>query len=227
MNHDGSRSGDLRLPVSFSVKYQIRGQPATGVAVNVSPDGLCLRTDQQLKEGQVLVLNLSAPGYAEVEVQAHVRWVQEMSPMLQPTFPWEAGMRIEDPLPGYLEMFHRENIRFVDYRDAPRYPHLMRVMLAGPGTWETTFALNIGRRGLFVRTEQDLDQGALVEIRVHVPGLGDAIPIRAEVVHRMTRQQAKDVGAEPGIGVRVATVPAWAREAWQAYVAALEERYAV
>ena len=56
MNHDGSRSGDLRLPVSFSVKYQIRGQPATGVAVNVSPDGLCLRTDQQLKEGQVLLI---------------------------------------------------------------------------------------------------------------------------------------------------------------------------
>lgn len=227
MAHDRSRSGDFRLPVTFSARFLVRGQPAAGVAVNVSPEGLCLRTDKQLKEGQVLVLNLSAPGYGEVEVQAHVRWVQEMSPMLQPTFPWEAGMRIEDPLPEYLDLFHRENIRFVDYRDAPRYPNLMRVMLAGPGTWETTFALNIGRRGLFVRTEQILDQGALVEVRVHLPGVGDAIPIRAEVVHRMTREQAREVGAEPGIGARVVTLPAWAREAWQTYVTALEERYAI
>lgn len=227
MLHDRSRSGDVRLPVAFSVRFQVRAQPATGVAVNVSPDGLCLRTAQELREGQVLLLSLSAPGYEEVETQAQVRWVQEMSPMLQPTFPWEAGMRIEDATPGYLDLFHRENVRFMDYRDAPRYPHLMRVMLAGPGTWETTFALNIGRRGLFVRTEQELDSGALVEVRVHLPGLGDSVPIRAEVVHCLTRDQAKEVGTEPGVGVRMVTLPAWAREAWQNYVTALEERFAV
>ena len=225
MAQDQSRSTAVRLPVTFLVRFMVKGKPATGVAVNVSLEGLCLRTNQSLNDEQIVVLNLSAPGYDAVEVEAHVRWVQEMSPMLQPTFPWEIGMRIENPGPAYLDMFNRETIHFVDYRDEPRYPHLMRVMLAGPGTWENTFALNIGRRGLFVRTEQNLAPGALVEIRLHLPGLGDAIPIRAEVVHRMTRDQARDVGTEPGVGVRIVTMPAWAREAWLGYVAALEERY--
>jgi hypothetical protein len=227
MHHDRSRSGTVRLPVTFSVRFQHQGKPAEGVAVNVSPEGLCLRTAQELKEGQVLLLHLSARGYEDVETEVQIRWVQEMSPMMQPTFPWEAGARIENPSGDYLNLFQRENVRFVDYRDVPRYPHMMRVMLAGPGTWETTFALNIGRRGLFIRTEQDLDLGALVEVRVHVPGLGDAIPIRAEVVHRLSSDHAKEVGAESGIGVRLVTVPAWARDAWQNYVTALEERFEV
>jgi hypothetical protein len=227
MLHDRSRTGTVRLPVTFSAVFQNHGKQANGVAVNVSPEGLCLRTDQELLEGQVLVLRLSAKGFEDVETEVNVRWVLEMSPMLQATFPWEAGVRIENPTPEYLGMFHRENIRFVDYRDVPRYPHQMRVMLAGPGTWETTFALNIGRRGLFIRTGQDLDLGALVEVRVHVPGLGDAIPIRAEVVHRLSEAHATEVGAESGVGVRLVTLPTWASEAWTNYVTALEQRFNV
>ncbi len=228
MPFERSRSGDVRLPVAFAVRFQVKGEPASGVAINVSPEGLCLHTRQSLKEGQVLVLTLSAPEYPEVETQAQVRWVVEMSPMLQPTFPFEAGLRIEDPPQAFLDLFHRENVRFVDYRDAPRYPNQMRVQLAGPGTWETTFALNIGRRGLFVRTVQEgLEPGALVQIKVHMPGYAEPIPIRAEVVHRLGPEHALDVGAEPGIGVRILSMPAAMKDPWDRFMTSLEERFAV
>lgn len=227
MIHDRTRSGDLRLPVAFHVTFQIGGRESRGVAVNVSPEGLCLHSDRAVKEGQVLTLLLSAPEYGEVEVQGQVRWVQEMSPLLQPTWPWEAGLRIEEPSDAFQALFRQQQVQFVEYRDTPRIPHLLRVMLSGPGTWETTFALNIGRRGLFVRTEQPLDPGALVEVRLHVPGLGDAVPIRAEVVYRLAREEAREVGAEPGVGLRLGTLPSWARQSYQDFVSSLEERYAV
>jgi Tfp pilus assembly protein PilZ len=220
---DSARRADAeRLPIALHVRF---GE-ADGVAVNLSPRGLCLRTNATLVEGQTLAMALfTTEGAAVGTVTGDVRWVVEMSPLLQPTFLHEAGLAIPDPEPGYLELFGRETASFVDYRNVPRFSHLLRVEVAGPGLWETTFALNLGRRGVFVRTDQSLEVGQLVDVRLFLPELEDAIRVRAEVVHVLDREHAAAVGADAGVGLRLGSLPSEVRERYQAYVDELEARF--
>jgi uncharacterized protein (TIGR02266 family) len=221
----GTRSDVERLPTAFTASFQAHGRTWKGVAVNVSRKGLCLRTDTPLDEGDVITLALDDPEGGAVPLQGKVRWVIELSPLLQPTFPFEAGVALEEPSPQFDALFTRESAHFVDYRDDIRVPHQMRVELAGPGFWETTFALNLGRRGLFIRTDQHLDPGQLVEIRMSLPGMPGMTQVRGEVVHVLAGDHSQDVGAQPGIGVRFSSLPSGFRERYQGYVDDVEQRF--
>ncbi|MBM4395242.1 MAG: PilZ domain-containing protein [Deltaproteobacteria bacterium] len=220
---DVLREDTERLPAAFRVTFESGGGTRDGVAVNVSRKGLCLRTNGPLADDQeVRVLLPSAEG--PVEVTGVVRWVVELSPLLQPTFLLEAGIGIDEPPPAYEELFSQESARFVDYRHGARVPHQLRVEVVGPGFWETTFALNLGRKGVFVRTDHDLVPGQLVELKLFVPG-AEPILVRAEVVHLLSREAAAQVGAEPGAGLRIGSLPLGVRDLYHAYVEDLEQRY--
>ena len=221
----GGREDVERLPTAFPVLFTFDGRPEQGVAVNVSKKGLCLRTAAPVPSAATLDLTLVDPKGGQIAVRGLVRWVFELSPMLQPTYPIEAGIALEDATPEFLALFHREVDHFVDYRNESRVPHQLRVELSGPGFWETTFALNLGRRGIFVRTDQSLVIGQLVEVRMHMPTFPDPILVRGEVVHVLTPDHAMQVGAQPGVGLRFNVVPSGFRERYQAYLDGLEDRF--
>lgn len=218
------RSGDTRLPSTFRARVSLGGREGMGVAVNLSNEGLCLHTDLVFRSGQQVELGLEVPDWKDtLTLSTEVRWVREVSPLMEPIWTYEAGLRVRDPPPAYLELVTQYSRRFLDQRDDPRFPREIRVQLSGPGTWEMTFARNIGRRGLFIRTRQPIPPGALVEIQVFLPGLDRPVPMRAEVVHQVSTEKAVLVGTEPGIGVRLGAVPEWAREAYLAFLRSLEK----
>jgi len=195
-----------------------------GVAVNLSSEGLCLHTDVVFRSGQQVDLDLEVPERQEaLALATEVRWVREVSPLLEPLWTYEAGLLVRQPPPTYLELVEQYSRRFLDQRDDPRFPREMRVQLSGPGTWEMTFARNIGRKGLFLRTRQAIPPGSLVEILLYLPGLDRPVPMRAEVIHHVTTEKAMLVGSEPGIGVRLGSVPEWARETYLAFLRSLEK----
>ncbi|HOU54812.1 MAG TPA: PilZ domain-containing protein [Myxococcota bacterium] len=217
------RTGEARLPSTFRARVSLSDRQGMGVAVNLSSEGLCLHTDLVFRTGQQVNLGLEVPEVPDaVLLSTEVRWVREVSPLLEPLWTYEAGLLVRDPPPQYLELVEQYSRRFLDQRDDPRFPREMRVQLSGPGTWEMTYARNIGRRGLFIRTRQPVPPGALVEIQLYLPGLDRPVPMRAEVVHHVTAEKAVLVGSEPGIGVRLGSVPEWAREAYLAFLRTLE-----
>ncbi len=222
---DTGRRNDERLPGIFPVEFEVRGRRGSGVAVDLSPTGLRLRTNQEVSDGETLHLSLTDPEGSRADLDAEVRWVIEFPPFLSPTFSFEVGLRTDHPSEAFLGLFSREVEKFLDYRDAPRVPNLVRVELSGPGMWETTFALNISRRGMYVRTDRPLEPGQYVEVRVLLPREHDPIPIRMEVVHSLDRARAREMGTLPGVGLRLTPLPQDLRDSYFEYCEYLENRF--
>lgn len=222
---DLGRRQDQRLPGVFPVEFDLRGRRANGVAIDLSPTGLRLRTNDEVPKGQNLHLFLAGPEGIRAEVDAEVRWVIEFPAFLNPTYMFELGLHSEHPSESFLGLFEQETERFLDYRDAPRVPNLVRVEMSGPGVWETTFALNISRRGMFVRTDQSLEPGQYVEIRLLTPGESDPLTLRMEVVHTLNSARSREVGSLPGVGLRFASTSRVLKDRYYAFCEYLENRF--
>lgn len=65
---------------------------------------------------------------------------------------------------------------------------------------ESEFVSNISRGGLFVRTPAPPPMGARVTLTLALPG-GERVKVDAEVVHRVTAEDAAKRGAAAGVGV--------------------------
>lgn len=215
-----------RLPAVFRVDIEGRGgRRFPGVAVNLSGSGACVHLDEELRPDEEVVVDLWPADAAEpIRLAGRVRWVEEFSPIQRTTFAFEAGVAL-DRIPAEFERFYcRENDRFVDYRMHPRFNTRLRVRVSGPGLWETTFAPNVSRRGIFVRTDLLPEPCQLVEVELFLPD--DAQPIRArgEVVHTIDPVRASSIGAETGLGLRMSVPSPGDKARFQQYLGELERR---
>lgn len=224
MERRGHQSDVVRLPIHIPVTFSNEAVNGSGVAINVSEHGLCLRTSTVLRNGQVIGMDLECQDIPNVRVEGEVRWLIELSPLLQPFFPLEVGIKIRSSEP-YSELVHSEKNRFVDYRNSPRFTNVLRCQVSGPGIWETTFATNLGKRGLFIRTAQDVEPGALLEVNIFLPNDPKPVGIRCEVVHRLDPSMASEVGSEPGVGVRVQSLSDDARARFKGFIDDIQERH--
>lgn len=207
-DHADRRAQSDRLPAVFRVEIDLgRGAKVPGVAVNLSGSGACVHLNEELRPGQEVGLDLwPAAATDPIRLGGRVRWIEEFSPILRTTFAFEAGIGLERVPAEFERFFCRENDRFIDYRMHARSGSRLRVRISGPGLWETTFAPNISRRGLFVRTEHLLEPGQFVEVELFLPDSALPILARGEVVHTIDAARAEAFGSEPGLGLRY-TVP--------------------
>jgi Tfp pilus assembly protein PilZ len=220
------RSQSDRLPTVFRVEIDAGGgKRFPGVAVNLSGSGACIHLNEELRPGQEVGLDLWPADAAEpIRLAGRVRWIEEFSPILRTTFAFEAGLGL-DRVPAEFERFFcRENDRFVDYRMHTRSSTRLRVRVSGPGLWETTFAPNLSRRGLFVRTDGLLEPGQFVEVELFLPDAGQPVLARGEVVHTIDAVRAAAIGTEPGLGLRITVPSAVDKARFQKYVDDLERR---
>lgn len=218
------RRRDERLPGAFPVECARRGSRFSGVAIDISPSGLRVRTNTLVEEGEILGLTVKGPEGACADLSAVVRWFVEFPTYLNPIFPVEAGLYAPSPSQSYLALFSREFERFLDWREAVRVPNAVRVEICGPGLWEATFALNLSKKGMFVRTNTALQPGQLVEVRLLLPRENEPISLQTEVVHVLDAARALEVGTPPGVGLRLAFVPQHLRQRYNDFCDYLETR---
>ena len=226
---EGTRSDGQRLPTAIGVRITYRRRKHDAVAVNLSPFGLCLRTDAPLEPDVLVTVELpdetNGTPKAKVRVKGYVAWVFDAAPLVMPpNFAFVAGIRFDDPEDDYLGLvsFHRQE--FNESRQSERIPHTIRVELDGSGGRVPTFALNVSHRGLFVRYDRPVSPGETMLALVHLPALPNPITARCEVVHVLEAARAREVGAPPGIGLRITSLSPADAEAYRTYVDFLEDR---
>jgi len=210
----------------FQVKFVVDDNEVSGVAVDLTCRGLRLRTDEELEEGMQLDLSIITPNYETIDVEGDVRWVVELSPVpyQHQSYSNEAGIHISKASDALNALFDSHSNRFVDFRDWPRFPHRVRLELTGPGLWETTFALNLSRRGLFILTRQEVRTGQMLQLRLSLDnGAPDSLQLNAEVVYFLTESQASEIGAAPGVGVRLGKVDPGVKEKYYEFIDQIEE----
>src|SRR6266446_3682567 len=64
------------------------------------------------------------------------------------------------------------------------------------------YAANISAGGVFVHTEQPPPLKTVVQVEMELPGSREPVPARGLVVHRVTKQDAEQMGTLPGVGVQ-------------------------
>lgn len=225
---EGTRFDAQRLQTAIGVRITYRRRKHDAVAVNLSPFGLCLRTDAPLEPDALVAVDLpdeanDAPK-AKVKIKGHVAWVLDAAPLVMPNFAFVAGIRFDDPEDDYLGLvsFHRQE--FNESRQSARVPHTIRVELDGAAGLISTFALNLGHRGLFVRYDRPVSPGDMMRAHVYLPAVSSPIKARCEVVHVLEMTRAREVGAPPGIGLQITSLSPEDAEAYRTYVDFLEDR---
>lgn len=228
IQEEGTRHDAQRLPTAIGVRITYRRRKHDAVAVNLSQFGLCLRTDAPLEPDSLVTVDLpdetDGDPKAKVKVKGHVAWVFDTAQLVMPNFAFVAGIRFEDPDDDYLGLvsFHRQE--FTESRLSVRVPHTVRVELDGAAGRVSTFALNLGRHGLFVRYDRPVSPGDEMLAHVYLPAVPNPIRTRCEVVHVLEEARARKVGAPPGIGLRIASLSPADAEAYRTYVDFLEDR---
>jgi len=89
----------------------------------------------------------------------------------------------------------------MDRRATPRYAARFAVRFGTVDEFRREYATNISAGGLFIRTEQPPDMEAVVDVALELPG-GEPVEGKAVVVHRVTVEEARSRGVDPGIGVQ-------------------------
>ncbi len=64
------------------------------------------------------------------------------------------------------------------------------------------YAANISAGGVFIATERAPALDTIISVSLELPGTGEAVVARAQVVHRVTPEQAAETGREAGAGVQ-------------------------
>jgi len=208
----------------FPVKFFGPAGSGEGVAFELVPTRLRLRTNDEIIEGENLTFELEGPNQLRASGLATVYYTIEFPLVLQPPFEIEAGVKILMPNESYSKLFEIEALSFADYREWTRVPNLLRVEMIGPGFFQTTFALNLSRKGLFVACEAQMHKGQIVEIRLFLPKQTTPLNLRGEVMHVLSREEAKKVCGLPGVGLRLLPMVHNDRERFEEYVEYLEEK---
>ena len=90
-----------------------------------------------------------------------------------------------------------------------------------PGVFQVRFKVN-GDKGDGVVV--DLTAKGM-RLRTTLEGSTESIQMSGEVVYLLTQQPAEEVGAAPGIGVRIGSIPPPVKERFTAFIKMLENRY--
>jgi uncharacterized protein (TIGR02266 family) len=83
-----------------------------------------------------------------------------------------------------------------------RYPVKLVVRFGTLDQLRKEHATNISAGGMFIKTDQPPPMDATVQVTIDLPGGGRPVEAKATVVHRVTPEEARARGVEPGVGVQ-------------------------
>src|SRR5438874_2432546 len=107
--------------------------------------------------------------------------------------------RAADAVPiGAIALSPHEDPR----RAFPRYNANFAVRFATVQDFVLEYAANISVGGVFVHTENPPPLKTIVQVEMELPGSSTAVPARGIVVHRVTKEDARQRGTLPGVGVQ-------------------------
>jgi uncharacterized protein (TIGR02266 family) len=89
-----------------------------------------------------------------------------------------------------------------DSRAWPRVPARLRVGWTSSEDFLSAYSKNISRGGIFIATESPPALREVVELSVELPDGGPPVKTRAEVVHRVTAEEARESGGVAGAGLQ-------------------------
>jgi len=86
-------------------------------------------------------------------------------------------------------------------RKFPRKEIKIELKCLEGGSFSTRFARDISAGGLFAEANKPFPLGSEVFLDFFLPGIRDKFKLKGQVIHRVTKEQAKKDGYVPGMGI--------------------------
>jgi uncharacterized protein (TIGR02266 family) len=218
-----------RVPVVFPVRFEASGEAVQTTTREVGVEGVFVRSQKSLKEGTTLSLRLYLPGNVEPdEVRARVAvlrpepgggfWAEFIDPPAEvidhikllltrraraaqggPGRPI-ATLRLKAaPAPAAPPA----PVPTVEARRAfPRHAARFQVGFSSNKEFVLEYAENISAGGVFVHAEHPPELDTIVTVSLHLPGNDVAVEAKGVIVHRVSKEEAAQLGKSPGMGVQ-------------------------
>jgi uncharacterized protein (TIGR02266 family) len=90
----------------------------------------------------------------------------------------------------------------INRRAFPRYRARFAVRFSSVQDFVLEYAANISAGGVFVVTDHPPEMDAVITVVLELPGGGEPVNCKALVVHRVTKEEAKERNTQAGVGVQ-------------------------
>lgn len=206
-----------RIPIVFPVRFATRQKAVQTTTRELSIDGVYVRCLEPPPARTSLDLKLYLPGLpAAVETAGTIEqvgangergfWARfdglEGDGRMQIREVLDRRRRAAEAVPIGAVTVKPASASDDPRRAFQRYNARFAVRFATVQDFVLEYAANISAGGVFVHTEDAPPLKSVVKIEMELPGVGDPVPARGVVVHRVTPENAKSRGTMAGMGVQ-------------------------
>ena len=111
-----------------------------------------------------------------------------------------------------------------DQRQNPRAPLRLRIDYERMNAFFADYTKNISKGGTFIKTTRPEEVGTRCQFSLSLPARSEPLLMEGEVVWVLSAEQARQSGAEPGMGVRFVFADDAARQRFQRAVEQMMEQ---
>jgi uncharacterized protein (TIGR02266 family) len=188
----------LARPFVVPVRFSARSHPVQATTVALAVDCAFIRCLVPPPVGERLTLQIHLPEGVPLHVAGFVR-VRSHSPVgfwVAFDKDLKAQARLSRALAAVPEEGGQER------RVLRRYPVKLVVRFGTLDQLRKEHATNISAGGMFIKTNEPPRMDETVQVAIDLPGGGRPIEATATVVHRVTPEEARARGTDPGVGVQ-------------------------
>lgn len=195
-----------------------------GFVLNLSADGLFVSGPRLFGPPTSLQVRLQPAGLAAIDLAGHVRWGFRVPPALASVLRPGMGVSLGEPPAAYLDYF--SSLATLNAKRAdPRLGARLEVRFYHREAFLKEYTENICRGGLYIATDEPVENGAEIKIDIVIPDLAATWPVTGRVAYTLDADQARDLETKPGVGIQITRIDPGTEAAFRAYVERLMRLY--
>ncbi len=191
-----SSGGYAKIPLEARIRKNGAMIVVQGVAKELEPEGMTLRLIEEVEADSNIAITLRAPEFAPINLACKVLWSEKISDRIT-----ECGVIISDPPVNYYNLIQVIEQKLDERRQQKRYDKVVQVSFESKEAFLREITTNISSGGMYIKTNQPLDEMTEFDLELIIPGLKEPIRVRANVVFVLRQNQVSASTPPAGMGV--------------------------
>ena len=191
-----------RISGRYQVHFGPEGAPYIGFIKNLSKSGVAISSRTVYKPGTFLNMMIQTDSKS-IFTSGYVRWSYRSERLIDIEGSFDMGVMFDKSNPDYINFFENHKKNFMEGRRDPRFEKVYKVSFKTPKEFMQAYTQNISLGGLFIITEEPLENDSIVEVEIEMTDISETIRVEAKVVFIVDEALSKKLGLGVGVGVKI------------------------